>query len=358
MAMTTARPSMPRPTSDLVMSKVGEVRVGPIMAIPAVLREFGVKPRRAFSVAGIDPRIFQDPDNRIPIEEVGRLLEASIELTGCGHFGVLVGERFDLRAFGALGHLLRNSASVGDALRCLLLHLHMHDRGAAPVLFAPNPSSVILGYSVYRSATPAIPQIYDAAVAIGYKILRELCGRSWKPQSVQFSYRKPSNTEPYRRIFQSPVRFGAEVSGIVFPAFHLGRPIAEADPILHNILATAMENEASLRMSLGEKVQEILPQMVLGGTFTANVVARLFGMPERTFRRHLAKEGKNLHHLVQRTRFELAQQMLKNTERPVTGIAASLSYKDANAFSRAFRNWAGVSPQQWRTGRKPRRMGR
>ncbi|CCB64966.1 putative Helix-turn-helix-domain containing protein AraC type [Hyphomicrobium sp. MC1] len=335
------------------MSNLGEVRVGPIMAIPAVLREFGVKPQRAFSVAGIDPRIFQNPDNRIPLEEIGRLLEVCIELTGCGHFGVLVGERFDLRSFGALGCLLRNSASVGDALRSLVLHLHVHDRGAAPVLLAPHPSKIILGYSVYRSETPAIPQIYDAAIAIAYKILQELCGPAWKPQTVQFSYRRPSNIEPYRRIFQSPVRFGAEVSGIVFPAFYLQRPISDADPSLHDILVAAMENAANGRLSLSEKVQEVLPQMVLGGTSAANVVARLFDMPERTLRRRLATEGKNLQHLVQQARFELAQQMLKNTERPVTGIAASLRYEDANAFSRAFRKWAGVSPQQWRLAACP-----
>lgn len=161
------------------------------MAIPEVLREFGVKPQRALSVAGIDPRIFHNPDNRLPLEEIGRLFEVCIELTGCGHFGVLVGQRFDLRAFGALGHLLRNSPSVGDALRSLVLHLHIHDRGAAPVLLAPNPSKIILGYSVYRSETPAIPQIYDAAITIAYKILQELCGHSWRPQNVQFAYQHP-----------------------------------------------------------------------------------------------------------------------------------------------------------------------
>jgi AraC-like DNA-binding protein len=326
------------------------------MAVPAVLRDLGVRPHRAFAAAGVDPRIFRNPDTRIPLEDVGRLFDTCVRLTGCNHFGLLVGARFELGGFGPLGLLLRNSESVGDAIRSLLLHLHLHDRGAAPVLLAPTPSSMLLGYSVYRRETPAIPQIYDAAMAIAYRILRELCGPTWKPRRVQFSYHRPSNTTPYLQFFQSPLRFEAEVTGIKFASTYLQRSIEGSDPALHNALTTAMkEAEANGGMSFGDQVQGVLHQMVLSGSSSANDVARLFGMHERTLRRRLADEDKNLHELIQQTRFELAQQLLENTEIPVTGIAAALRYDDPNAFSRAFRSWAGRSPRQWRLDRKDRR---
>ena len=95
-----------------------------------------------------------------------------------------------------------------------------------------------------------------------------------------------------------------------------------------------------------------------GGSSSADAVTRLFGIHERTLRRRLAEEGKNLHKLCQETRFELAQQLLENTEIPVTGIAAALHYEDPNAFSRAFRGWAGISPKQWRVERKSQRLSR
>ena len=293
-----------------------------------------------------------------PLEDIGRLFDTCVRLTDCDHFGLLVGARFDLGGFGPLGLLLRNSASVGDALRSLLLHLHLHDRGAAPVLLAPSPSTVLLGYSVYRRETSAIPQIYDAALAIAHRILRELCGSSWKPRRVQFSYRRPRNTTPYTQVFQSPVHFEAAVSGIKFASTYLQRPIEGADPALYqDLVMTINEAEAKGGMSFCDKVQGVLHQMVLSGSSSAATVARLFGIHERTLRRRLADEGKNLHELVQQTRFELAQQLLENTEIPVTGIATALRYEDPNAFSRAFRGWAGRSPRQWRFDRKDRRSG-
>jgi hypothetical protein len=125
----------------------GDVRIGPLMSVPDVLADLGVAPRRAFARAGMDQRLFRDPESRIPFEALAELLTLFAELTGCAHFGLLVGERFRLQALGEIGHLMRNSATVGEALRALLLHLH--DRGAVPVLLELDRSSVLLGYSAH-----------------------------------------------------------------------------------------------------------------------------------------------------------------------------------------------------------------
>jgi AraC-like DNA-binding protein len=343
------KPKLP-PLGSQAISGPGDLRVAPILAIPDILTELGISPQRAFGQAGVDPRLFHDPENRIQFEAVGRLFETCVVLTGCHHFGLLVGERFDLKDLGPLGYLMRNSATAGDAIRSLLLHLHLYDRGAAPLLLAPDPSYVVLGYSVYRNDTPAVDQILDTAIAIGYRILTELCGPGWKASRVQFSHGRPLSSAPYRRLFRSDVNFDTEVSGLVFPASWLEKPIEGADATLHDFIAKAIwEAEANGPMSFADRVEGVLPQMLLSGEATAEAVARLFAIHERTLRRRLEREGKNLQQLINQTRFELAKQLLQNTNLSVSAIAISLRYDDPNAFSRAFRNWAKVSPTQWRT---------
>ncbi|MGB5830542.1 MAG: hypothetical protein WBG92_00930, partial [Thiohalocapsa sp.] len=39
----------------LTRSKAGDVRIGPIKALPTVLSELGVPPQRAFRNSGVDP---------------------------------------------------------------------------------------------------------------------------------------------------------------------------------------------------------------------------------------------------------------------------------------------------------------
>lgn len=331
-------------------SAPGDVRVGPVFELPAVLADFSVKPQTAFELAGVDPRLFDDPDNRAPLETIGRLLDVCVALTGCPHFGLLVGERFDLKALGPLGTLLRNSPTVGEAVRGLVLNLHLYDRGAAPVLLALDAYSITLGYSVYRHGMPASAQIYDAVVAIAYRILAELCGPAWKAQHVQFSHGRPRSISPYRRVFGPSVAFDAEVSGVVFAASWLDNRIDGADADLYRRVASAIRDaQAEGPMTFGQHVQAVLHQMVLSGTATAPAVACLFAIHERTLRRRLADEGMGLQQLINQTRFELAQQLLQNTGLSVSEIASSLQYTDANAFSRAFRGWAELSPSQWRS---------
>ena len=337
------------PASSLLGISPNDVRIGPVLAIPAVLSELGVTPQRAFAAARIDPGLFEDPDGRISFTALGRLLETCIALTQVHHFGLLVGERFDLLALGPLGYLMRNSATVGDALRSLSLHLHLHDRGAAPILMSPATDSTMLGYSVYRHDTPALAQVYDTAIAIGYRIMAQLCGPTWKPLRVQFSYSPPEDAAPHRELFGSRVVFDAEVSGIVFSSRWLEAPVEGADPVLHGIVDRAIRAaETSNPVAFTEQVKAVLPQMVLSGSVSANAVASLFGVSERTLRRRLEDEDTNLQQLLNEARFELAQQLLGNTGLAVSQIAAALRYADPNVFSRAFRNWSGLSPTQWR----------
>jgi AraC-like DNA-binding protein len=88
--------------------------------------------------------------------------------------------------------------------------------------------------------------------------------------------------------------------------------------------------------------------MVPSGTSSADNVALLFGINERTLRKRLTAEGTSFQQLVSQTRFELAKQLLENTRLPLSEIAAALHFADAAVFSRAFRSWSVTSPSEWR----------
>jgi AraC-like DNA-binding protein len=338
----------------VVVGGPGDIRVAPILAVPALLVEFGVQSQRAFDRAGVDPAAFDDPERRIPLEAAGRLMGACVDLTGCPHFGLLVGERFQLMGFGVLGLLGRNCATVGESLRNLVRYLYVHDRAAAPVLFEPAAGAVMLGYSIYRHDLPAAPQIYDGAIAMAYRVLVELCGPDFRALRVQFSHGRPEDVAAYRRVFRTSVVFDAEASGVVFASHWMQRRIEGADPGVRAFLARAFRTaEKIAALGFAEQVRSVLHQEVLGGTVTAAVVAERLGISERTLRRRLAEESTNLQRLIDETRFELARHLLRNTRLSVAEIAGALRYADANVFSRAFSRWARVSPSRWRASKKP-----
>lgn len=334
----------------LQISGADEARIGPLIALPRVLVELGANPHRVFAQAGVNLQLFRSRENRIPREALGRLLATCADLTQRPDIGLLVGGRSTLTDFGDIGSLMQNSATVGEALRALVMHLHIHDRFAVPVLLGSESSYTFLGYSPHMHAMPGTAHLHDAAIAVAHRILLQLCGASFKPMLVQFSHVSPDDARAYRKLFSSGIRFNAELSGISFTGSWLEQPIAGADLNLRASLSRAIvEAQDRTVLSFAEEVQRVLQQMLLSGSVSAANVARLFGIRERTLRQRLQKEGTSLQQLVTKTRFELAKQLLQYTQLAITEIAATLCYADAAVFSRAFRHWTGVSPRQWRS---------
>lgn len=79
-----------------------------------------------------------------------------------------------------------------------------------------------------------------------------------------------------------------------------------------------------------------------------HTTAETCGLSERTFQRRLTECGLSHSGLVAETRVELAEQWLRNINRPITEIAFSLGYKDASNFTRNFRRINGLSPRAYR----------
>lgn len=328
-------------------------RIGPLHALPAVLAELGVAPRWAMRQAHIPESLLDDPDNRISQADVCRLLAHCVTITGRNDFGLLVGARASLADFGTLGELMRHATTVGEALRMLIGHLHFFDRVGIPVLFRIESSNVFLGYSLQDPAMSGTGPLQDTAIAVAFRMMRELCGPVWRPVAVQFSHRRPGSVLPYRRVFGPGVRFDAEFSGLFFDSGWLEHRISGADPVRWSRLNRALQHaEAGESISLSEEVRCVLHGLLAGGAVSAASVAQLFGVSERTLRQRLHREGTSLQQLLNATRFELACHLLEGTALSVSEIATALCYADPAVFSRAFHGWAGMSPRQWRTANR------
>jgi AraC-like DNA-binding protein len=81
-------------------------------------------------------------------------------------------------------------------------------------------------------------------------------------------------------------------------------------------------------------------------------------MHPRTLNRRLNTYGLGYQELLDETRFEIAQQMLKESSLEVSEIALRLDYAEARSFIRAFRRWSGTTPARWRATEKQLRQKR
>jgi AraC-like DNA-binding protein len=326
----------------------GYIHLGVAKEIVPTLRDFGLDPDPIIREAGLNPLLFDDGANVIPHAALGRLLTLSIARTNCPHFGLLVGRRATILSLGMVGRLMQHSETVGDALRALVSNLSIQNRGAVPSLNISRDAALFT-YLVYQSDAESADQISDGAIAVTVNALRTLCGSDWNPVEVLLPRAAPTDVEPYWRHYRAPVRFNQEIAAIVLPAHDLSRQVVGADPMVRALLEERLEQmKGNPGSEFSDDIRRLLRTRLTSHHCSADDIADLMAMHRRTLSRRLKDGGMGYRAIANEVRFEIARQLLQDTQVPLGQIAAALGYSEASAFTRAFRRWSGRTPKAWR----------
>jgi AraC-like DNA-binding protein len=78
-------------------------------------------------------------------------------------------------------------------------------------------------------------------------------------------------------------------------------------------------------------------------------VARESRLSKRTLQRRLTEHGITFRELMEEARRELARHYLLHSALELNETAHLLGDEDANSFFRAFHEWEGTTPGQWRS---------
>ena len=327
----------------------GLVRVGSFLHWPQVLDELRADTDDMLARSGLSRQVFSDPENVIPFAQVGRLFDECATVNGKGSLGLAIGGRSRLSALGAVGLMMQASPTAGHALQMLASHYPAHDGGAV-IALGVDGAVATLTYTVIVPGVSSLDQIYAMVLAMGASYMRAMLGSGWRAREVLLPYARPADVSPLRKAFDAPLRFDADVAGLVFPVADLATPLATADTFLYRMMSERLQRiEALAAASLPDRVRHQLAWLIYIEGWDAGMLATRLGLSLRTLNRRLADAGTTLRALRDEAYREAACQLLASTNKPTSEIAAILQYSDQSAFTRAFRRWQGVAPTQWRT---------
>ncbi|HSC99649.1 MAG TPA: AraC family transcriptional regulator, partial [Casimicrobiaceae bacterium] len=214
--------------------------VGSLTEVPALLRALGADPADVLASAGLTSQSLAKPENRISYASFGRLLANGAKATGHPLFGLMVGRIYRTESIGVLGEVMRNCATLGEALQLLTVHQHVNSGGGIAFMLKRGPV-VDLGHAVYYPGAVGVDQIHDACLAAGFNFVRELVGTSWRPSEVFLPHSRPQSSVTYRQFFGTEPRFNAEMAAMRFPAYWLDRPLVGASPERRRLALARLE---------------------------------------------------------------------------------------------------------------------
>jgi AraC-like DNA-binding protein len=326
----------------------GSVRVGTLQPLAEILLGMGVDPTKLLAECGVDPKVFENPENRIPLTLHNRLVALAVVRTRCPHLGLLVGQRDGLQSIGLAGLLARYSEDVESAVRSFVRYLHTHVRGAKSSLDVDGDVAT-LTWEIYQPGVEAVDQVGDGALAVIFNMMLEICGPEWRPIEVRFAHREPAQLQPFQLFFRTTLCFDVEDYSLRFASSWLPRPVKQADPMLRRVLQKEIDAiEARHEADFPEQVRSVLRSALLTGHARSDKLAALFSMHSSTLARRLKPYGVGFRELVDECRYEVAREMLGYSALDVSQIAEMLDYAEASAFTRAFKRWSGTTPARWR----------
>ncbi len=142
-------------------------------------------------------------------------------------------------------------------------------------------------------------------------------------------------------------RTGCSETEISFPAEYLTSRLPELQHSIRppddaGVSGTKAEIgfPMSLEMSLRSYVQE--------GRLDINLAAEISRTSVRTLQRRLSSYKLSYTQIIQRSRFEVATELLHDRDNKIIDVALAAGYDDPSHFARAFRKIAGVSPTEYR----------
>jgi AraC-like DNA-binding protein len=331
----------------------GMQRAGPFSGLATLLAEYAVLPEAVAEGTGIDVGDLT-PDTQLPMRQALVVLERAAHLTGCPHFGLLLGARADT---GILGLVHRLATTAPTLRHALLDHVNWQlGYSTSAVVYLRSVDDVfIYGIGVYDRSAHASRQYYDLCAAVAANFIRDLTQNAVRPTEIWFSHSEPANLRPYHKALNVPLRFDQAQTCLILPREQMDLPLPTADPALRAHLLAQIDARLGISaQDMSIRVRRIIRPQLLVGDPSMVGAARALGMDPRVLRRHLAAEGTTFEAVRDEIRFVVAREYLALSALTILEISDALGFSTHAGFSRAFRRWSGRTPTQWREENQPR----
>jgi AraC-like DNA-binding protein len=318
--------------------------------------EFGLSPESLLRRAGLPMNLFEQEKIFLTTEEMFALYHALADESDDPAFGLKMGtedrvERYDPISIAAL-----YARSFRDALQRMARYKQITCPEDIRVVERGNECRVQFEWLLAEGDEPGI--LVDVCYAWVVAIARRGTGVALSPKRVDFK-RPEARREMYETHFGCAVKFGARQNALVFDKADLERKFVTHKADLLAIVAPQLEEELSEHLAhktFREQVKATLKKILAGQRPELRAVAREMRVSTRTLQRRLTGESATFQQLIAEARRELAKHYLSHSALELNETAYLLGYEDANSFFRAFHQWEGTTPGEWRASHGKRRV--
>lgn len=299
--------------------------------------------------AGIPARLLEVDQARVTAEKYSHLITLTTtdmqdEMMGYSSHRMRPGMWF------MTCHSVIHSETLGGALRRFCKFYSLFPWGLKPYL-QRDGEIVLFGLRPFDDSFDHEFFAHELVLFLLHRFSSWLIREHIPMITVDFALPPPDHLVELRHSFLgNPIRFEKPTTGIRFHHHFLDRRIKQDVQTLNRFLRAGHHDmlvNQYANVSWTTKVREIAaPDLTAMPEFEA--VADALRIHPQTLRRRLASEGLTYNELKSNIRRDAAVYLLGKRDLSIEEIAARIGFSQASAFTRAFKAWTGLPPQQFR----------
>jgi len=287
----------------------------------------------------------------ISYEEWWSLLEELQSIHCCPALGLEIGRHVKVEHCGVLGYLLKTSRNIIDALACFKRFQRLIYAGSQAETELVDDLTLNL---VWDSGHGYSSQLSDELLLVAMiNIIRELVNpHNFNPIQISFTQViNKSDLSIYEDFFECEVHQNQKRLSISFSLEDLKCSIPHEDLTLHTILGKQAEELISQlpdNDSFLSNLRDTVIRCLHEGNASAADVASQLSISCRTLHRRLKNKNKIFRDILRDIRKSMAATYLNDDKLSLPEVALLLGYSEQSTFARAFKQWYGQSPLQYR----------
>jgi AraC-like DNA-binding protein len=324
-----------------------------LIPLSAHLAAAGIGAEQTLAGSGITVADLDDPYFFVSRQQVATVFGNFLRLTPGTISPLELGASFHLTDYGFYGYALLSSATVRDAIDFGMAYREL----ATPIVevelsFADGEAAWLI-----RPLPDFAPHEAMARFVLEYQsgillaLHKSVSGNAFRLRSASFGFAVPDSAAHYHTVLNCPIVFDAPQTELRFDQAWLEhRPLgahAITFQLVRETCREMLERIGGGRGVVGEIYRHLLSRS--GQFATLEEMAGYLDLHPRTLRRKIISEGTTYQEIIDEVRFKLASGYLTRTEMTHESISERLGFSDASSFRRAFKRWAGVSPNQFKS---------
>jgi AraC-like DNA-binding protein len=331
-----------------------EVQI-PAIIIPTLVKvaaRMGLSVPRLLEISDLDESFLQVTDDVLPFSTMNRFISAMVELSDLPTIGLYIGSDLSFDYLRDLERFITTSSTAREAVRALVLFERFSPFYHFELREKENLGEAHLIINMCDQCPENLVSVYiEMFSAIINRFGKIILGDNYKLKKLVLGSRLNGPLFEYKKIFNAPIEAGATNNSLILPIDILDMPLVNALPEANEEAEQGLRR--LIRGALNKhgykaKVLALMRSDINFATGSVGGLAKHLEISIRGLQRKLKEEEATFSEIQLEARMEFAMEELGKSTMAIEQISEYLGFSNRRSFSRAFHQWYGTTPSNYR----------